>query len=620
MRTFAQPKHQPQPPASSRVDLRATRIPPLPLTTATQAEQRRLPSPAEEPQARSAGAPSSRCGYDLSGLPLHPPAASGLQTKLAIGKPGDVDEQEADRISERVMGMPAPVLQRSCANSGPDDATSPTRMQDEQEELVHRKATGLAPTFGHSVPARFLTALGPGQPLDPASRSFFEPRFHHDFSNVRIHADARAAESARSIHARAYTIGHRIVFGTGELHPQTYEGRLLLAHELTHTMQQEESSEAGQQIQRTVGDGHDLQATRFISPSRNRILEAAFDPGDRVVIQKPDNGPHVKLLQESLLAMGYALPAFGADGEFGDETEAAIIQFQRDGRAAKIDGIVGPETMDLFNTHDPTRPGGRPPQRTGPVPSPLPLPAKGCDALYNGVSFALSNQVARGTSPAAKFFFFVGPRNRPRGLNIKGTAPVQYAPGVEITAPSQAVAQGFEVGFASNCLVDTREYTYSNGMRLRSRVPTPIKDGSTTDYDPIYTKASGARSFTANGQKISLAFGDQPRDSAHGRLSDNPQCAGALSDGILTDVILRDEFRTWVVVRHKAGGCALGIHHIDWHTDWRATVSMAGGSPTITTVSNDIQVTTPNGDGKPPYIQGGPVLNDLLAPNRICGA
>ncbi|HBE28232.1 MAG TPA: hypothetical protein DDW25_05000 [Ktedonobacter sp.] len=79
---------------------------------------------------------------------------------------------------------------------------------------------------------------GGGQPLDTATRAFMKPRFGHDFSRVRIHADERAAESAQSINALAYTVGNDIVFGAGQYAPMTAMGQRLLAHELTHTIQQ----------------------------------------------------------------------------------------------------------------------------------------------------------------------------------------------------------------------------------------------------------------------------------------------------------------------------------------------------------------------------------------------
>src|SRR5881398_1945464 len=73
-----------------------------------------------------------------------------------------------------------------------------------------------------------------GQPLDEGTRAFMEPRFGHDFSQVRVHTDERAAESAEAVNALAYTAGQDVVFGGGQYEPGTNEGKKLLAHELTH--------------------------------------------------------------------------------------------------------------------------------------------------------------------------------------------------------------------------------------------------------------------------------------------------------------------------------------------------------------------------------------------------
>ena len=86
----------------------------------------------------------------------------------------------------------------------------------------------------------------PGQPLDAETRAYMEPRFGHDFSRVRVHADAKAAESAQAVNAQAYTVGRDIVFGTDAYSPSTYAGRQLVAHEMAHVVQQsaEKSSSA----------------------------------------------------------------------------------------------------------------------------------------------------------------------------------------------------------------------------------------------------------------------------------------------------------------------------------------------------------------------------------------
>ena len=90
----------------------------------------------------------------------------------------------------------------------------------------------------------------PGQPLDAATRAFFEPRFGHDFGKVRVHAGRAAAQSAQEMSARAFTIGNNIVFGSGQLAPETQDGRRLLAHELTHVLQRRTGNVSRQIIQR----------------------------------------------------------------------------------------------------------------------------------------------------------------------------------------------------------------------------------------------------------------------------------------------------------------------------------------------------------------------------------
>jgi hypothetical protein len=101
-----------------------------------------------------------------------------------------------------------------------------------QRAAVVPARTDTAPLIVHDV------LRAPGQPLDAGTRAFFEPRFAQDFSRVRVHTDAKAAESARSVNALAYTVGRDVVFGAGQYAPQTSEGQRVLAHELTHVAQQ----------------------------------------------------------------------------------------------------------------------------------------------------------------------------------------------------------------------------------------------------------------------------------------------------------------------------------------------------------------------------------------------
>lgn len=108
----------------------------------------------------------------------------------------------------------------------------------EEEESLQRKATSESASAGRAPPIVDEVLQSSGQPLDAGTRRFMEERFGHDFSNVRVHRDARADASARAVDALAYTVGRDIVFEAGRFAPETQEGRRLLAHELTHVVQQ----------------------------------------------------------------------------------------------------------------------------------------------------------------------------------------------------------------------------------------------------------------------------------------------------------------------------------------------------------------------------------------------
>jgi hypothetical protein len=161
-----------------------------------------------------------------------------IRPKLAISQPGDMYEREADRIAEQVMRMPEPGLYRSCASCESGATCSSCK---DNNSLLQRRAgqENSSPANSHSA-ENFVSGFGPGRPLDPAVRGFFEKRLGTDLTNVRVHADNYAAESAQSINALAYTLGPDVVFAHGQYAPETTEGRRIIAHELAHVLQQKE--------------------------------------------------------------------------------------------------------------------------------------------------------------------------------------------------------------------------------------------------------------------------------------------------------------------------------------------------------------------------------------------
>ena len=159
--------------------------------------------------------------------PAEPPLQ--IQRKLSVGATNDPLEHEADRIAEQVMRMP----ENQTAHSSSAPATV----------MLNRSASSggggfAAPPVVHDV------LNSPGRPLETATRTFMEPRFGQDFSSVRVHADAKAAEATRAIHADAFTAGRDIVFDAGRYAPDSASGRRLLSHELAHVAQQKQTGES----------------------------------------------------------------------------------------------------------------------------------------------------------------------------------------------------------------------------------------------------------------------------------------------------------------------------------------------------------------------------------------
>ena len=155
-------------------------------------------------------------------------APTTIQPKLTVSTPGDSYEQEADHFAEHVMNMP-----------GGGCSSCETVQQSQEHQHLQPKQIDSGNSEQVAAPAIVHEVLAsPGQPLDASARAFFEPRFGYDFSQVRVHSDAAAQQSAQEVNAKAYTVGNNIVIDTHQFSPTTQEGQHLLAHELTHVVQQ----------------------------------------------------------------------------------------------------------------------------------------------------------------------------------------------------------------------------------------------------------------------------------------------------------------------------------------------------------------------------------------------
>ncbi|MEY4764480.1 MAG: hypothetical protein RI907_1153, partial [Pseudomonadota bacterium] len=179
------------------------------------------PRPAPAPQAKPAVRPPTA----LAGLP--------------VSQPQDAGEREATRVAQRVVAMPAQAQSASGARFAGQ---------------VPGKGGPGAGAKANPAPA---VVSGGGQPLPAAVRRFMEPRFQADFSAVRIHTDEAAAQQSRRLNAAAFTVGHQIFFGKGAFQPDSAAGRELIAHELTHTIQQGAAPQ--RQVQRQLASAVDTQ-------------------------------------------------------------------------------------------------------------------------------------------------------------------------------------------------------------------------------------------------------------------------------------------------------------------------------------------------------------------------
>lgn len=218
-------------PAATRPELPA--IQPQLAEPASLVEPRQLAAIRPLIMERSAPDPASPRTWpsgDASYIP-------GIQAKPRVSVPGDPFEQEADRVAEAVMRAPAaprpePAIQRQ---------ECPTCDDEPQNGLIQRQVA--APAMGDGAALSAAVPEG-GQALPGPVQDFFGSRFNaaggslHDFSRVRIHTGPQADTAADAVNARAYTLGHDIVFAAGEYAPHTDAGRRLLAHELTHVIQQ----------------------------------------------------------------------------------------------------------------------------------------------------------------------------------------------------------------------------------------------------------------------------------------------------------------------------------------------------------------------------------------------
>ncbi len=230
------------------------------------------------------------------------------------------------------------LLQRQCACGQHAGSGECEECRKKREGTIQRAAVSATPVY--NVPPIVHEALNsPGQPLDAGTRAFMEPRFGHDFSGLRVHTDGRAAESARAVNAVAYTVGRDIVFGAGQYAPMATEGRRLIAHELTHTIQQ------GSAVQGMQGKLEITKPGDTVEREADSISEAVLQGTPFIVT----NGVATQMARQPALWSGGGVPLPEQFSDHMHYQQIECVRRELDDPALWSGGVPSPEDWDRAN-------------------------------------------------------------------------------------------------------------------------------------------------------------------------------------------------------------------------------------------------------------------------------
>ena len=201
---------------------------------------------------------------------------AGIQAKLKVGQPGDVYEQEADRVAEQVMRMPESQVPRQ-----PEGGE-----KEEEEILLTKEIQSYIPEVTPELESCIQALKGGGQPLPESVRAFFEPRIGYDFGGVRIHTDADANKLSEELGAVAFTIGKDVFFREAAYEPSSEVGKRLIGHELAHVVQQERGTKAEKESIGQAGDAFEQEAAR---------VERVVAQGQEIPLRAASSVPAIQL-------------------------------------------------------------------------------------------------------------------------------------------------------------------------------------------------------------------------------------------------------------------------------------------------------------------------------------
>lgn len=225
--------------------------------------------------------------------PAVPLVGVASDSPFSLSHPNDAHEREAEHVADVVMrsagvgsntvSSARPSVHRACAEC--EEAISARahgdQAADEAPQVRRSASSSESGKVSKPVASSIHDMQGGGTPLSAQTRAFFEPRFATDFSHVRVHTGARADATARAISARAFTVGSDIVFAGGQFAPESKEGQHLLAHELTHVVQQDRR-QLRRVVQRDLLDDARDKLSNTASKVANNVSDLASSAADSV--------------------------------------------------------------------------------------------------------------------------------------------------------------------------------------------------------------------------------------------------------------------------------------------------------------------------------------------------
>ncbi len=219
---------------------------------------------------------SGKTASNIGGKAMPSQSPTVVQAQLETTAPGDVYEQEADRMADMVM--------RKMDGANTSEATPSNHCPTPTISCFG----GTSMPLSSQMESQLQSMQGGGHAMPEGLRAQMEGSFGHDFSNVRLHTDSAAADMSRSINAKAFTHGNDIYFNQGQFQPNTAAGQHLIAHELTHTVQQ------GGKVAREEGEGEDIKVIRFTDEKTNR----------KIVAKKVDDEKEIQITKRYSLLLG----------------------------------------------------------------------------------------------------------------------------------------------------------------------------------------------------------------------------------------------------------------------------------------------------------------------------